>query len=197
MLAGCGGSSHTTSSVLSTSVPVTTSTVATPDPAPTGLAGRVLANNELPGFIGGQPTVDGSASPWLTDNQTPAGQMASEARRLNRLGFVAGAREDLRGSGEAGLSIVERFRSPAGARAELANELRTFKTANVGYTPFPVPGIPGALGLGGKAPPPGINVAFTSGDCYYLVGEEVPVMTAGAERSLVTAAQHLHSRLKP
>jgi hypothetical protein len=68
--------------------------------------------------------VDRGASASLTDNQTPTGQMASETARLHRLGFVAAAREDLRSSGEAGLSIAERFRSPAGARAELTNQLR-------------------------------------------------------------------------
>jgi hypothetical protein len=156
----------------------------------------VLARNELPGFIGGQPTVDRNVHAWLTDDQTPPGQMAPETKTLRRLGFVAGAREDLTGSGEPGLSIVEQFGSPAGARTELANQLRTFKAADVGYTPFPVPGIPGALGLGAKAPPPGLNVAFASGDYYYLVGEEVPAVTTGTERTLVAAAQHLHNRTR-
>jgi hypothetical protein len=176
---------------------MTASTAATPGSAPAGITGRVLVDNELPGFTGSPPTVDRSASAWLTDNQTPATQMASETARLARLGFVAGVREDLTGPSGPGLSIVERFRSPAAARAELAAELRTFKTADTTYTSFPATGIPGALGLGAEGSPSGINVAFTSADYYYLVGEEVPSMTAGAERTLVAAAQHLHHRLRP
>jgi hypothetical protein len=50
--------------------------------------------------------------------------------------------------------------------------------------------------MGAKAPPPGLNVAFASGDYYYLVGEEVPELTAGTERTLVAAARHLHDRTK-
>jgi hypothetical protein len=42
-------------------------------------------------------------------------------------------------------------------------------TVATGYKAFAVTGIPGALGLADTASP-AVNVAFTSGDYYYLVG---------------------------
>lgn len=142
--------------------------------------------------------MDRSAKAWLTDTDTPAGQKPSETSRLDRLGFVAGASEQLTGSGGlGGVSLVEQFRSAGAARAEMAAEVQRVKNNDGGYySPFPVTGIPGARGLGENGSPPGINVAFTSGDYYYLVGEQPPSVTAGAEHSLNAAAQHLYQRLK-
>jgi hypothetical protein len=186
MLAGCGGSSHGTSTT-ATGAPATTAAG-----SPTsGIASRVLASNELPGFKGSQPTVYNTASGWLAA-QTGATQVAaSQTKPLTRLGFVAAATENLTGpSGRDGLSLVEQFKTPDGARSELANELKRFKSTAPGYQPFPVAGIPGAHGYAAQGP--GLNIAFASGDYYYLVGAFVSAVSASSEATLVAAAKRLY-----
>jgi hypothetical protein len=192
MLAGCGGSSHK-SSTAATSAPAataSTTTTTTPDTPAAGIASRVLASNQLPGFKGSQPTVYNTASGWLAA-QTGATQVAaSQTKPLTRLGFVAAATENLTGpSGRAGLSLVEQFKMPDGARSELANEVNMFKSTP-GYQPFPVPGIPGAFGYAAQGP--GLNLAFASGDYYYLVGEFVSAVSASSEATIVAAAKRLY-----
>ena len=63
-----------------------------------------------------------------------------------------------------------------------------------GLLAFPVAGIPGALGLAETAQPPGVNVAFASGDYYYLVGAQVSA-TASSEATIITAATLLYRRM--
>lgn len=151
----------------------------------------MLAGNELPGFKGTQPSVSNTVSGWLAKLQTPSDQVASETKRLTRLGFVAGAREDLTGpSGRDGLSMVEQFKTPGAARSELANQLELFTTTAPGYQPFPVAGIPGAHGYAASGP--GLNIAFASGDYYYLVGEFVSAVNASSEATLIAAAKRLY-----
>lgn len=191
-IAACGGSAHKSSS--------TSQLTSTPPPTPprSGIAQRVLTNDELPGFIAnGSPQVATSASAWLTDSQTPASQMASQTARLNRLGFVAAVRENLLAqSGLPGLSIAEQFNTAGGARGEFAYQKKGNAADFEPYRQFAVPGIPGALGFGGSgAGSGGINVAFVKGDTYYLVGQEVTSVTSGAERTLVAAARHLYRRV--
>lgn len=196
ILGGCGGSTHKTSTA-PTSAPATTASIATAATTPTsGIASRVLTSSELPpGFTGGQPSSDNTISGWLADSQTPSNQVASETRRLSRLGFVAGANESLTQPAGGGVSIAEQFKTPSAARSELANEVKVFKSNDAGaYKPFPVAGIPGALGLAETAQPSGVNVAFASGDYYYLVGAQVSV-TASSEAPIITAAKHLYRRV--
>jgi hypothetical protein len=187
-LAGCGGGNAT--STATTSVPATAKT-STP-----GMAGHVLANNELNGFKGTQPPVANTVHGWLTATQTPPDQLASETKRLTGLGFVAGAHKDLVGpDGRDGVSIVEQFKTPDGARSELADSVRLFKAnAQGGAKTFPVPGIPGAVGLV-PIGTPAVNVAFASGDYYYLVGAFVPKVSASSEATVSAAAKHLYQRL--
>jgi hypothetical protein len=195
MLAGCGGSSHK-SSTAATSAPAATASTATTAGTPTsGIANRVLASNELPGFKGSRPTVYNTASGWLAA-QTGATQVAaSQTKPLTRLGFVAAATENLTGpSGRDGLSLVEQFKTPAGARSELANELKMFKATAPGYQPFPVAGIPGAHGYAAEGP--GLNLAFASGDYYYLVGEFVSAVSASSEATLIAAANRLYRTVR-
>ncbi len=113
-------------------------------------------------------------------------------------GFVTGAKENLaHAGGRAGVSAVALFDSANAARSQLGAELRTFKANDVGYySPFRVTGIPGALGLAENGQPAGINVAFTSGDYFYLVGEQASSVTAAAKHSVELAAQHLYRRSK-
>jgi hypothetical protein len=184
MLAGCGDSSHKTST-----------TAVTPT---SGIASRVLTNDELPaGFAASRPSVDNSISGWVASRQTPSNQVASETKRLTRSGFVAGASEDLSGSGGVmGVSIAEQFKTPGGARSELANTLKLFKaTVATRYKPFAVTGIPGALGLA-QTKPAALNIVFTAGDYYYLVGAFVPAVTPSSEATLIAAARRLYQRVR-
>jgi hypothetical protein len=201
MLAGCG-SSHKTSTA-ATSAPAATASTATASTATTssiptsGIASRVLTGNELPaGFTGSAPSVNRTISGWRVYSQTPSNEVASETRRLTRQGFVAAASENLTGpNGISGLSLAEQFKTPGGARSELANEAKVFKaTVTNGYKPFAVTGIPGAVGLGETASP-AVNVAFTSGNYYYLEGAFVSTVTASSEAKVIVAARRLLQRV--
>jgi hypothetical protein len=192
MLAGCGGSGHKTSTA-ATSAPATTAAT-TANTSTSSITSRVLTSNELNGFTGSQPSVHHTASAWLAHTQNPSVPVASETKRLTSLGFIAGATENLAGpNGRPGLSLVEQFKTPAGARSELANELKVFKATVPGYKPFAVPGIPGAFGYSAQGP--GLNVAFASGDYYYLVGEFVSAVSASSEATITAAAKRLYRRV--
>jgi hypothetical protein len=121
---------------------------------------------------------------------------------LKRLGFVAGANEQFspaKGSSAQGVSIVERFSSPAGARKELETQIRKSKASASGrFKAFPVPEVPGARGFALPGPrSSGQNVAFADGAYYHLVGtgwladDPHPPTRIG----LTTAAKNLYRRL--
>jgi hypothetical protein len=192
-LAGCGGSSHK-SSTTSTSTPQVVTTAPASSYAHSGIAARLLTSSELPsGFTGGPPTVSNGVQAWVTGNQTPASQVASQTAHFKREGFVAGASEGLTGpNGIDGLSLVEEFHSPAGALAEFADDLSSFGS---GVKTFSVPGIPKAHGFGGgTGSNGGANVSFVDGDYYYLVGEGM-APTAATEKALIDSAQKLYQRV--
>jgi hypothetical protein len=189
VLASCGGSSDNASSAATSATAAESST--------SSIASHVLTRQEIPpGFTPNRPLVGNTVKSYLAATQTPAGQVASETKRLTRLGFVAGAHEDLRGSGgNGGVSIAEQFKTPAGARGEVANALSLFKaTTGSTYKAFPVTGIPGAIGLGQTGQPGGVNVAFASGDYFYLVGAQLPA-AAGSEAKVIAAAKRLYGRV--
>jgi hypothetical protein len=206
----CGGSSKTNRT--SSSTPGTpTSGTTTPagrasGPPPPALAkalasvrGRTLTAGELAGFTPGQRALGQSAKQWESevDFQAPASEQASTAARLQRLGFVKGLREALSANGGApGLSFVEQFRTPAGARAELAAEVRAaISTSGPSPAkPFAVRGIPGASGFGDSS---SANVAFAKGSYVYLVGAVAAPGTSSAktQAKVIAAAQHLYHRV--
>lgn len=190
---GCGSAGgHSSSSAKGHGDP-RPATSASAAPAAIGdVRGRLLTSRALRGFTPlGRRQVGTSAASWATMNQLPAG----EATRLERLGFVVGGREDLIGPDRrAGLSMVEGFRSRAGARDELVNLLRGL--VQPGAKAFAVPGVPGARGY--YAVGSGINAAFADGAFCYLVGAEEPApgTPGGTSRaSLVTAVQRLYRRV--
>jgi hypothetical protein len=117
---------------------------------------------------------------------------------LNRNGFRIAAQENLANGGTPGVSLVEQFRSSGTARSALAFYVAQFKApaaaAYAGaYAPFKVSGIPDAVGysLGGVGG--GINIAFTVGAYYYLVGQEGG--GAAAVANLNAAARRLYHRV--
>jgi hypothetical protein len=189
VLASCGGSSDKASTAATSANAADTST--------SSIASHVLTRHEIPpGFTPNRPSVGNTVKGYLAATETPPDQVASETKRLIRLGFVAGAHEDLPGSGgNDGVSIAEQFKTPAGARGEVANAIRLFKaTTASSYKAFPVTGIPGAVGLGQTGQQGGVNVAFASGDYFYLVGAQLPA-AASSEAKVIAAAKHLYGRV--
>jgi hypothetical protein len=204
VLTGCGGGSQkaaTTATKTTGTVPP--STAALPRGAPPslrGVFGRVLTAGELAGFTPqGRRLLGVNAASWIHAEELPPTQAASEATRLEHLGFVAGVRERLapaNGGPAEGLSIVEGFHSPRAAGTELAAEVKMGKAQ--GASAFAVPGIPGAIGFGGASgQTTGFNVAFADAPYYYLVGAGFPSGTPNAptRADIIAAAQHLYRRL--
>jgi len=133
-------------------------------------------------------------SGWLAAAQggTPH-QLAAEKAMLTHNGFRAGAREDLTNGGTPGLSIVEQFQSPQTARVALAFYGALNKSgAGGGFKSFSVHGVPGAQGLT-DVNNSGVNIAFSDGPYYYLVGREGG--GAAAIAALNSAAVHLYHRV--
>ena len=124
----------------------------------------LLRDGDLQGYkVASAPFGSSDVDEW-------AAVTRDEAARLRKLGFVAGARADLRnGSGTPGLTLIERFKTAAGARKELAYTPPGPKVAH-----FEVAGIPGAVGTKPSDPsePGGRNIAFVKGDTFYIVGTQ-------------------------
>ena len=198
-LAGCGSSSHTSSSPSSSRPPAPTGSPATR----TSLQAKVLMPGELHGFNVAEPAIATNPRAWVAVNQFPAKQRSATVGRLRRLGFTGGVRENLTWAGPnargstsppaAGLSIVEQFRTPAAARSEVTAELPPLGPG----TPINVRGVPGARGYASTGGGQDFaNVLFASGADLYLVGAEWPTSLKGkmSVQQLVTAVQHEYQR---
>jgi hypothetical protein len=168
-------------------------------PQPThGIGARVLRPGELAGFqTQGVLTATG-ATTFVGDEGLRSGQ-AKEVARLRRAGFVGGAIEHLGSpAGADGLSVVDRFATPAAARAEVVTQA-TVSEPGVKQTLRSVSGIPGAREFDDtSAASQGRNVAFAVGPYYYLVGDGWPKGLANPPQRapLVAAAQRLYTRAR-
>lgn len=193
LLAGCGGSGHKPAATTSSGVTTTPATSSAPEPP---ITHRLLTRSEMPpGFAAqGQPSVSLTIAQWVQQVGSPSNSPQSETARLKRIGFVAAASLNLNSSQGAGISLVERFRSPAGPRSELANTLATVNGGPAGQVRFSVPGIPKSAGFGAAGSNSGVNVAFADGDYYYVVGEQpnAPANRAG----VIASAQKLYHRVR-
>jgi hypothetical protein len=167
--------------------------------APVPLAVRVLPSSVFPHFITtSTPAVIHSARAWAgTVERSPT--PTREATRLRWLGFIGGVDEQMHGrfplAAEA-ISIVEQYRSAAGAQAELAyqraSNLTSLRASGQKVTLLHQIMVPGAFGwLATGAQFTGINVMFASGPYFYLVGSGAAPATHGApsSRDVITAAQ--------
>ncbi len=195
LLAACGGSGKTASTThsVATSAPATSPT---PSSAPqAAITRRLLRGSEIPsGFSpAGPASVTPTIQEFVASIQTPSAQVASVTARYKRLGFVTAASQQLNGPGGGGVSLVEQFRSPAAARSELANDLATFDGGPAGRVDFRLPGVPNSGGFGGQGAGGGVNVAWATGDYYYLVGEQANA--ASNRAGVIAAAQKLYHRL--
>jgi hypothetical protein len=103
-------------------------------PAPADLEVTVMKLGELPGFWSAAcPIAEASAAVWAAGD-------SGEATALRNEGFLVGVRELLRArSGASGFSVALRFRSSAGAAADINR--REQLAGRAGYaTNFAVPG---------------------------------------------------------
>jgi hypothetical protein len=215
-LAGCG-SSHKATTAART--PATAPALSTPPGAPPpppgpppgpppaaarAIAARTLRAGDLPGFTPqGDTALAANAARWVqaSEAQAPPAERSARVALLKRLGFLAGVQERLApgGGGQAeSISVVEHFTSAGGARAEQQAQVARLKKN--GLTTYAVASIPGAQGLatGAGGPFTGLNVAFTRGAYYYLVGLGYPAGTSPAPATrtqLTTAAQRLYARV--
>jgi hypothetical protein len=157
--AGCGGGGGSSSSTA-----VNTATAPATSKLAVDLRPLLLADNALPGYHRAhQPLATSDAERWATVIQDDPG-------RLRQLGFVAGARADLQNaSANPGLTLAERFKTAPAARKEIA-----FTIAESGgpkeVRRFKVPGIPGAYGFASRGTGGGVNIAFTKGPDFFVVG---------------------------
>jgi hypothetical protein len=170
---------------------------AVPARPPLRLTDRVLSAGAIPGMVAIQsPSVVRSASRWATTVEQSLSP-ARETARLRALGYVGGLAEQLHGRYPVmaeGISVVEQYRSPAGARAELAYQYARLKhSANSKFATFPV-AIPGGHGVSvTSAGTVGLNVMFAAGPYYYVVGTGAPSdsRSTPSQAQLVAAAQVL------
>jgi hypothetical protein len=172
---------------------------ATP-PAP--LTERVLARDTFSGFTqAARPVVIHSAARWAATAEQSL-DTVGETARLQRLGFVGGINEQQYARAPlnaVAMSTVEQFKSPAGARSELATEhaqaVSAARANGSAVTAFRVSGIPGAVAWSTRdAQTTATNVAFSYGNYEYAVGVGHPSNQAGgpARGNVVTAAQMLY-----
>lgn len=140
------------------------------------LAHRVLAANELPGFVPDRVQTTADADEWA---KIAPDALVNVAARLRFEGFSGGVREDLKAtkSDRGALSIVVRLRSQAAASRELGLQRRDYATESRrlhGHTttPFAVRSIPAAYAFTATDPGGGfgINVIFADGRFVYHVG---------------------------
>lgn len=196
--AGCGnsgGAKSATATATPTSAAGTTAPAVPAAKAPAALRRRVLAAGDMYGFApAGEPFFASDARSWDAAVQASAADHAATVARLQRLGFVAGVREDLTESGGApGLSFVERFRSATAARTELG----AVASLTGGFRAFPVAGTPGARGfaISDGAQISAANVAFADGPYVYLVGATRASSGPSARIRVIAAARRLYRRV--
>ena len=191
---GCGSGGDNSSSTTGSSASSSTTAASS---ATSGIRSHLLTGNELAGFHVVGVSVKRTADSWVSGEQAPADQVASEKAMLKRDGFRVAVHEDLTNGSAGGASIVLRFRSPQAAADAFGFYLRQFKAGNPGsaggYQSFKVTGIPHAVGfsIGGIAG--GINIVFHDGAYYYLVGQEAGSKARIAK--LNAAARHLYQRV--
>jgi len=196
VLAGCGSTSH--QQATTTSVAASPNVALPAGPPPAAIKGRVLTVGELAGYAPGKTHFTNSAAGEVAD--LPISEQGPEAARLQSLGFVAALREQLTpvstGSSEGeAISIAEQFRSPRAARTQLA--FIVGHDTGGAFTPFVVPGIPGAHGWAESSQGGAINIAFADGPYYYIVGAgwQPGQPQPPTQSTMIAATQRLYSRV--
>ena len=141
------------------------------------LADHVITPAVLPGFVRSRaPMISSSSSAWAAAERPTSPRR--EAARLRALGLVRAIDEQLHARfpvSAGAMSIAEQYRSPLGARAELAHQYRQLEhSRGAQVSTFPV-GIPDAHGVrvvGARMS--AVNVLFSTGPYYYVVAADYP-----------------------
>jgi hypothetical protein len=168
---------------------------------PLPLTARVVAQGEFAGFGPfGQAHVQTFTTPasFLAAYQQAAtpSQVSAWVELLKREGFVAVAAEPLgsRAAHRGGLSWAMELGSPAAAKSELAQEVRSDESHGP-VSRFVVGGVPSAvafrLGTGASG---GDNIFFTDGRFLYFLGDGWSAGGKPARAALLAAAQTLYKR---
>jgi hypothetical protein len=169
---------------------------------PLPLTARVIAHGELAGFGPfGTARVQTFTTPasFLAAYQQAAtpSQVSAWVALLKREGFVAAAAEQL-GSltpHRGGLSWAMELGSSAGAKSELAKEVRSDESHGP-VSRFVVDGIPAASAFRlGTSSSGGDNVLFSDGRFLYFVGIGWSTGGKPARAALMAAARSLYKRV--
>jgi hypothetical protein len=133
---------------------------------------------------------------------TPA-EAAAEIPMLMHAGFREGVEESFHATGREGVSEALVFRSAQGAKDQLvtslADALKEYEKTSLRR--FVDPGIPGSAGLGNFTPgKPGAtgNVFFSTGRCFFVVGDFVHDARTSAQgaKAPIAGATVLYRRTK-
>jgi hypothetical protein len=190
VVSGCGGGGDKSSTTTGSSASSSTTAASS---AASEIRSHVLKTNALAGFHVADVSVRTTPNGWIASEQLSGDQAAAEKAMLKRNGFRAGAHEDLMNGATGGASIVVRFDSPAAAADAMDFYVKRSKGFGQ-YAPFKVTGIPNAKGFSlGGLNGGGINIVFSDGDYYYLVGQEGGSKAAVAK--LNAAARQLYQRV--
>jgi hypothetical protein len=145
-------------------------------PSPSALVAHAA---ELPGFGAAKAKIRSASTAYRYLHvvlEEPSVQARRKASKLERRGFREGVRELLSASQGEALSIAIVFDRRRGAREEFNKSVAESRKAQGGatITPLATPAIPGASAFTAAEPghPGGAaNVLFTSGRCFFLVGD--------------------------
>jgi hypothetical protein len=165
----------------------------------------LMRNGEEPGFRqGALPGAEPRSGEAITGVEAFVKDMhlaPADARRLRSEGFTSFTVQPIRGPREtAGVTNVTQFATPAGARHNMAHELRTdvIRTFVAKIRRFTLPGIPGARGFtafksDAASDPQGkvANVFWVQGRCMLGLGNQGPGPLVGP---LSTGARAIYER---
>lgn len=145
---------------------------------------------------------------WAADEGLGGAELARASNRLRKEGFLGGTQESLSGQTTTTFkqvlevrSAIERFRSPSGVAQELRHregQDRSAATLGGSFTPFRVPGVPGAQGyttvLTGNVTR---TILFTDGHLLYVLSAVFPKGQRGISTGrLAHAAARLYARAR-
>jgi hypothetical protein len=158
------------------------------------LKARVLRAGDLVDFTPSKrPSLTTSPDVWASN------YLSTISLRKN--GFVSAVRQELASKRlkSTAVSTAVLFRTPLGARRELASELAQARRKGSNYAKFRVRGIPHAYGYRLASPgSKGYNVMFRDGPFVYLVGAGYhPAAKQHLARAdVIRAAKRLYARVQ-
>jgi hypothetical protein len=165
----------------------------------------VVRPRDLPGFAGAKGRLYSTTSAFelAHEGENSSSEAESEAAYLTREGFREGVEESFHQADREGVSEALVFDSARAAKHQLitsvAQDLREYEKASLKR--FVAAGVPGSVGLGnfnpGKRGATG-NVLFSTGRCFFLVGDLVhdAITSAQGTKAPIAGAKALYKRTK-